>query len=91
MAKELGDFLKNISWEDEVTIIVDKNLTGCMRAPGKVFLNKDIKKQTFDELEQYYDEKNKEFRYIPSLFQIANVASMPGIVGVMLKFLDEDF
>ena len=46
-----------------------------MRALGKVFINKDIKKQTFDELEQYYDEKNKEFRYIPSLFQIANVTS----------------
>ncbi|CAM6031620.1 unnamed protein product, partial [Sphagnum compactum] len=50
-----------------------------MRVEGRVYGNKELGRVLFQEIEFYH--KNQKSSFIPALYQIANVAALPSIVG----------
>ena len=50
-----------------------------MRVPGTFYVNAALQKLVFDELAQYCHASSRQ-GFLPALKQIANVASLPGIV-----------
>ena len=50
-----------------------------MRVPGEFYVNNALKNLLFEELEQYAVQNRGHF--LPAIRQIANVATLPGIVG----------
>lgn len=57
-----------------------------MRVPGKIYVRGELKKMLLDELEQFHGSKGTGF--LPSLYQIGNVASLPGIIGSSIALPD---
>lgn len=64
---------------------LDIGLVPNMRVPGKIYVRGALKQMLLDELKQYHERKGG---FIPSLYQIGNVASLPGIVGASIALPD---
>lgn len=56
-----------------------------MRVPGKIYVRGSLRQMLLEELRQYHDHPGG---FIPSLYQIGNVASLPGIVGASIALPD---
>lgn len=52
-----------------------------MKVPVKFYANDNLQSMIFDELDQYRQAKGIG-GFLPAVTQLANVASLPGIVGV---------
>jgi tRNA-splicing ligase RtcB (3'-phosphate/5'-hydroxy nucleic acid ligase) len=57
-----------------------------MRVPGEFYVNNALKNLLFEELEQYAVQNRGHF--LPAIRQIANVATLPGIVGKSIALPD---
>ena len=55
-----------------------------MRVPGEFYVNNALKNLLFEELEQYAVQNRGHF--LPAIRQIANVATLPGIVGKSIAY-----
>jgi len=55
-----------------------------MKVPGMFYVNEHLQKLMFDEL-QFHCEARGVGGFLPAVKQIANVASLPGIVKVILR------
>jgi len=55
-----------------------------MTVPGIVYVNENLEDLLFDELRAAC-ERGGHGGFLPAVKQIANVASLPGIVSVSLK------
>lgn len=64
---------------------LDIGLVANMRVPGKIFVRDGLKQMLLDELRQYHEHPGG---FLPSLYQIGNVASLPGIVGASIALPD---
>lgn len=60
-------------------LTVKKGLVPGMRVEGRVWVSEILYKQLLDELEHYHRNENKS--YFPAIYQIGNVAGLPGICG----------
>ena len=49
-----------------------------------MYVNDNLKELLFDELRQYTNRKDNQGGFIPAVKQLANVASLPGVVDVFL-------
>ena len=49
-----------------------------------MYVNDNLKELLFDELKQYTNRKDNQGGFIPAVKQLANVASLPGVVDVFL-------
>eukprot|EP01116_Phalansterium_solitarium_P008487 TRINITY_DN22392_c0_g1_i2.p1 TRINITY_DN22392_c0_g1~~TRINITY_DN22392_c0_g1_i2.p1 ORF type:complete len:507 (-),score=158.64 TRINITY_DN22392_c0_g1_i2:186-1706(-) len=81
------DELKFIHRDDNVRFTIEKGFVPNMRVPGKFFVNDALRELVFDELEQHSKSKGIG-GFLPAVKQIANVASLPGIVGYSLGMPD---
>jgi tRNA-splicing ligase RtcB (3'-phosphate/5'-hydroxy nucleic acid ligase) len=87
------NFIEKIN---EVKYRIRKGFVPNMKTDGVVYVNSNLKQLLFDELEHYslqnaqqiskpynQNKESSEFigGFLPALKQIANVASLPGIVG----------
>lgn len=52
-----------------------------MRVPGRCYVNSDLEGLLFDELKAY-STAGGQGGFLPAVKQVANVAGLPGIVGV---------
>lgn len=52
-----------------------------MRVPGRCYVNSDLEGLMFDELKAY-STAGGQGGFLPAVKQVANVAALPGIVGV---------
>ena len=52
-----------------------------MRVPGRCYVNSDLEGLLFDELKAY-STAGGQGGFLPAVKQVANVAALPGIVGV---------
>ena len=68
------DFIEEI---DKNTIRIKKGFVPGMIVEGIVFVDSSFKELLFEELRHYHDNPSG---FLPALFQVANVASLPGIV-----------
>jgi hypothetical protein len=57
-----------------------------MRVPGRVFMNEGFARNLFEELRQFLESGGKTFP--PALLQVANVASLPGVVDASVGLPD---
>eukprot|EP00915_Cephaloidophora_sp_WS-2016_P005506 GHVH01007328.1.p1 GENE.GHVH01007328.1~~GHVH01007328.1.p1 ORF type:complete len:356 (+),score=42.89 GHVH01007328.1:33-1100(+) len=61
---------------------IGKGFVPNMRVEAVFYVNDSLKSLVFDELKTYRTNTNKQTGgFLPALHQLANVASMPGIVG----------
>lgn len=67
-----------ISRENEYLFRIDEGFVDDMRVPGYFYVNKDLETNIFQELEQYATHHAGAF--LPAMKQLANVATLPGIV-----------
>ena len=68
-------YLKRVSpWKFEIS----PGFVGNMKVPGVFYVNAQLEQLIFDELRQY--SNNSYGGFLPAVKQIANVASLPGIV-----------
>ena len=58
-----------------------------MNVPGIVYVNENLEDLLFDELKAAC-ERGGHGGFLPAVKQIANVASLPGIVSVRLESID---
>lgn len=63
---------------DENCLRIKKGFVPNMRVEGRVFVDAAFKELLLGELRQYHE---KPSGFLPALKQVANVASLPGIVG----------
>jgi tRNA-splicing ligase RtcB len=54
-----------------------------MRIPGRFYVNQDLEELVLDELRQFTEAKGVG-GFLPAITQIANVASLPGVVGTSI-------
>lgn len=71
---------------DGVSIQIEPGYRPNMRVPCRVFVRDELRVQLEEEVRQYYADDKKSF--LPALHQIANVASLPGIVGASVALPD---
>jgi len=64
---------------------IDKGFVPNMRVPGEFILNSNLSSLMFEELEQFKQSEGVG-GFLPAIHQIANVAALPGIVGVCAPF-----
>ncbi|KYR01965.1 UPF0027 family protein [Tieghemostelium lacteum] len=86
----MSDFkeeLKFIEKIDSVRYRIKKGFVPNMKVDGMIYVNDHIKSLVFEELEQY-STKGGTGGFLPAVKQIANVASLPGIVGHSLGMPD---
>uniref|UniRef100_A0A6B2L2K6 RNA-splicing ligase RtcB homolog n=1 Tax=Arcella intermedia TaxID=1963864 RepID=A0A6B2L2K6_9EUKA len=79
--------IQNIEKVDEVTYRIKKGFVPNMRTEGVFYVNEDLKELVFEELEHSKGQKGVG-GFLPAVQQIANVASLPGIVGCSLGMPD---
>ena len=60
---------------------IAKGFVPNMNVPGTCYVNSDLEKLIFDELEAY-SNTGGHGGFLPAVKQLANVAALPGIVGV---------
>lgn len=60
---------------------IDIGFVPHMKVPGSFYLNKDLLDLQMEELQQYSSASGVG-GFLPAVKQIANVAALPGIVGV---------
>lgn len=65
---------------------LDIGLVPNMRVPGKIYVRDGLRQMLLDEVKQYHEQKGRGF--LPALYQIGNVASLPGIVGASVALPD---
>lgn len=65
---------------------LDVGLVPNMRVPGKIYVRGGLQKMLLEELRQYHTTGGTGF--LPALYQIGNVASLPGIVGQSIALPD---
>ncbi|KAM9989314.1 hypothetical protein ACTFIY_005356 [Dictyostelium cf. discoideum] len=80
------DELSFIEKIDSVRYRVKKGFVPNMNVDGMIYVNDSIKDYLYEELEQY--SKRGVSGFLPAVKQIANVASLPGIVGHSLGMPD---
>ena len=87
---------KQRTYEDECSYIENRDPTSYvikigfapnMRVPGIFYVNKFLAGLTFEELKQHA-ERGRAGGFLPAVKQIANVASLPGIVGRSIALPD---
>ena len=66
---------------DDYTYHIEVGFVPYMRVPGQLFLNESLTELILEELEQFIDSKGVG-GFLPAVKQVANVASLPGIIGV---------
>lgn len=76
MARSFDDEMKYIEKIGHNTWKIKKGFVPNMRVEGRFYVNKNLERLVFDELRQ--DDRGG---FLPALKQIANVATLPGIVG----------
>lgn len=76
-----------ISKVGECAYVVKKGFVPNMNVEGKFYVNDKLKDLLFEELEDYAAHGGHG-GFIPAVKQIANVASLPGIVGYSLGMPD---
>jgi len=83
------DFIEQRTYDEECSYIENRDPTSYtikvgfvpnMRVPGIFYVNKFLAGLTFEELKQHA-ERGRSGGFLPAVKQIANVASLPGIVG----------
>lgn len=74
-------YLRQIS---AVQYMVDKGFVPNMNVPGTFYVNDRLKDLIFEELENSYG-RGGVGGFLPAVKQLANVAALPGIVGVSLS------
>jgi len=72
--------MKYIEKIDSVTYKINKGFVPNMNVPGLFFVNDALKDLVFEELDAHCNAKGVG-GFLPAVVQIANVASLPGIVG----------
>lgn len=65
---------------------IDVGFVPNMRVPGRLFMCDSFARNLFDELRQFLDSAGTSFP--PALLQVANVASLPGIVDASVGLPD---
>ncbi|EGC28523.1 hypothetical protein DICPUDRAFT_90903 [Dictyostelium purpureum] len=85
-SRSFEEELKFIEKIDSVRYRVKKGFVPNMNVDGMIYVNDSIKDYLYDELEQYSIRGVNGF--LPAVKQIANVASLPGIVGHSLGMPD---
>ena len=83
LAEERG-FINKVG---ECAYIVKKGFVPGMNVEGKIYVNDKLKDLLFDELEDF-TAHGGHGGFIPAVKQIANVSSLPGIVGYSLGMPD---
>jgi tRNA-splicing ligase RtcB len=87
--QHLPDFIEQRTYDEECSYIENRDPTSYaikvgfvpnMRVPGIFYVNKFLAGLTFEELKQHA-ERGRSGGFLPAVKQIANVASLPGIVG----------
>lgn len=77
-----------IHQEDSVRYTIDKGFVPNMRVPAKFYVNAALRPLVFGELERYCKSVDGGFSFLPAVKQLANVASLPGIVGASIGMPD---
>ena len=83
LAEEKG-FITKVG---ECAYVVKKGFVPNMNVDGKFYVNDKLKDLLFEELEDF-SSHGGHGGFIPAVKQIANVASLPGIVGYSLGMPD---
>jgi len=81
-----ADEIKYLTKIDEVRYKINEGFVPNMKVPGIVYANDKLYEQLVDELKVWSEGTGTGF--IPALKQIANVASLPGIVGYSMGMPD---
>jgi tRNA-splicing ligase RtcB (3'-phosphate/5'-hydroxy nucleic acid ligase) len=79
--KDNRTFEEDLSFIEEIdpnTIRIKKGFVPNMRVEGMIFVDASLKELLFEELKHFH---NNPSGFLPALFQIANVASLPGIIN----------
>lgn len=71
---------------EEALLTIKRGLVPDMRVEGRVWVSENLYKQLLNELEYYHKNENKT--YFPALYQIGNVAGLPGICGYSIGLPD---
>ena len=94
--QHLPDFIEQRTYDEECSYIENRDPTSYtikvgfvpnMRVPGIFYVNKFLAGLTFEELKQHA-ERGRSGGFLPAVKQIANVASLPGIVGRSIALPD---
>jgi len=96
MAAEKGDFVvrtydeerKFIHRRDATSWNIDKGFVPNMRVGGRFYVNSKLEGIVFDELNFHCSRRQEGGGFLPAVKQIANVASLPGIVGASIGLPD---
>ena len=72
------EYLNLIGRIDESTVELKCGFVPNMLAPARVFISQELMEPLIEELAQYIKSKGSTFA--PALIQVANVATLPGIV-----------
>ena len=72
---------------DPTSYVIKIGFVPNMRVPGIFYVNKFLAGLTFEELKQHA-ERGRAGGFLPAVKQIANVASLPGIVGRSIALPD---
>ena len=72
---------------DPTSYTIKRGFVPNMRVPGIFYVNKFLAGLTFEELKQH-SERGRSGGFLPAVKQIANVASLPGIVGNSIALPD---
>eukprot|EP00656_Telonema_subtile_P020633 TRINITY_DN2171_c0_g1_i1.p1 TRINITY_DN2171_c0_g1~~TRINITY_DN2171_c0_g1_i1.p1 ORF type:complete len:313 (+),score=101.55 TRINITY_DN2171_c0_g1_i1:131-1069(+) len=79
--RQFSDEMKYIKREDAQRFTIQEGFVEGMNVQGELYVNKDLEKLLFEELEQYCrTAKDGMGGFLPAVKQIANVAGLPGIV-----------
>ena len=80
-----------IHQKDSVRYTIDKGFVPNMRVPAKFYVNSALRPLVFGELERFCSVtggSSRNFSFLPAVKQLANVASLPGIVGASIGMPD---
>ncbi len=75
-------YLKQI---DRNYCTLDIGIVPNMRVPGRLYVRDGLKQMLIDELSKYHENP---CGFLPALYQVGNVASLPGIVGASIALPD---
>ena len=73
------DYLRLVKRSSPRCFIISKGFVPNMLVDAKIYVDDSLLDQLFAELRTYIESNQSSF--IPALIQLANVASLPGIVG----------
>lgn len=82
--RRLEEDLAMVEYLSETRLRVKKGFVSHMNVSAEVIVNEDLKQLLVDELRQ----SNNSTSFLPALVQMANVASLPGIVKCSLAMPD---